>query len=123
MSISRQHSRFLDEYLIDLDPGAAYVRAGYSPNGARQSAYKLLQKKEIAEELNKRFEASRVSPEEVIQRLDAMARGQLPTKIVEGSHARQEYDTRAAAVDLGKVYALFHDKIELNISHLDIEDV
>jgi len=120
--ISNKHARFLDEYLIDLSPEQAYIRAGYSPNGARQAAYKLLQKPEIKKELEDRFAKSRLSSSDVIARLDKMAIGEIPTKIVKGSHSREEYDTHGAAVSLGKIYALFQDKIDLNISHLNITD-
>ena len=87
-----------------------------------KSANKLLQNKEIKEELEKRFAESRISSSEVIARLDKMAMGDMPTKIVKGSHERKEYDIKGASDSLAKVYALFQDKIELNISHLNITD-
>ena len=39
--------RFCREYVIDLNATQAYTRAGYSPNGAGQSAEKLLRNPEI----------------------------------------------------------------------------
>ena len=122
MALSNKHQRFVNEYLLDLDPAAAYVRAGYSPNGARQAAYKLLQKPEIKAAIEERFDQARISSQELINRLDKMAMGQLPTKRVTGSHARAEFDTLAAADKLARIYALFQDKVELEISHLNITD-
>ena len=122
MAISRKRSRFIDEYLIDLNASAAYIRAGYSENGARQSAYKLLQDPEIKEELNKRLKAGRMTSEEIIQRLELMAMGELPTKTVLGAQARKEYNTESATVNLGRTQALFTDKYDLGISHLNITD-
>lgn len=37
-----RHERFVREYLLDLNATQAYIRAGYSPNGAKTSASKLL---------------------------------------------------------------------------------
>ena len=122
MAISRKQSKFLDEYLIDLNASAAYIRAGYSENGARQSAYNLLQDPEIKEELEKRMAKGRMNEAEIIQRLELMAMGEIPTKMVQGAHARQEYDTESATEKLGKIYAMFKDRIDIEIQHLNITD-
>ncbi|SIO50653.1 phage terminase small subunit [Burkholderia sp. GAS332] len=42
-----QWIRFAHEYLVDLNGGAAYVRAGYKEKGARANACRLLAKPEI----------------------------------------------------------------------------
>jgi phage terminase small subunit len=120
--ISARYSRFLDEYLIDLNASAAAIRSGYAEASARSTAYKILQKPDVKEELEKRLAESRISSSELIKRLDMMAMGELPTKVVKGSHEREEYDTKAAADSLARVYALFKDNIDLNISHLNITD-
>ena len=112
----------IDEYLLCFNAQKAGEAVGYAPASARQSAYKALQKPEVKKELEKRFAESRISSSEVIARLEAMALGEMPTKIVQGSHERVEYDQIAAAEKLGKIYALFQDKIDLNISHLNITD-
>jgi phage terminase small subunit len=120
--ISDRYSRFLDEYLVDMNASAAAVRSGYSEASARQTAYKILQKPEVKEELERRLAKSRITQEELIRRLDMMAMGELPTKVIKGSHEREEYDTKAAADSLARVYALFKDSVDLNISHLNITD-
>ena len=120
--ISKKHSRFLDEYLIDFNASEAYVRAGYSSKNPRQNSYNLLRRPDVKAELERRFNESRLSKSEVIARIDAIADGKIPTKRVEGSQERTEYDYISAAEKLARVYALFQDKIELNISHLNITD-
>ena len=45
--------RFCREYVVDLNASAAYVRAGYSENGARQSAHNLLTKEYILDAIAK----------------------------------------------------------------------
>ena len=44
-----RHERFVQEYLIDRNGAAAAARAGYSPHTARQIAYELLTRRDVAE--------------------------------------------------------------------------
>jgi hypothetical protein len=43
------HLRFVQEYLVDRNGAGAAVRAGYSPRTARQQAYELLTRPDVAE--------------------------------------------------------------------------
>jgi phage terminase small subunit len=43
-----KHERFCQEYAVDHKGGPAYVRAGYSKNGADQSAERLLRNAEVS---------------------------------------------------------------------------
>jgi Terminase small subunit len=47
--MNEKQTRFVQEYLVDRDGAAAAVRAGYSPRTARQQAYDLLTRPDIAE--------------------------------------------------------------------------
>ena len=47
-----KQKRFCQEYLVDLNSTAAACRAGYSPNGAGQTAAKLLKNPNIRAELD-----------------------------------------------------------------------
>ena len=47
MSLSPKQTRFVEEFLIDLNGAGAVVRAGYSKRGARQTAYRLRQTPEV----------------------------------------------------------------------------
>jgi hypothetical protein len=47
--IGARHRRFVQEYLVDCNAGAAAARAGYSPRTARNAGYRLLQRPEIQE--------------------------------------------------------------------------
>ncbi len=44
-----RHERFCQEYVVDLNATQAYIRAGYSPNGAEASASKLLTNPKVIE--------------------------------------------------------------------------
>jgi phage terminase small subunit len=52
--LTDKQSKFIDEYLIDLNATQAYVRAGYSPKLAHTHASKLLQNATISTEVDKR---------------------------------------------------------------------
>ena len=122
MSLTSKQARFIDEYMADLNATQAAIRAGYSEKSAYSQGARLLKHVEIRAELARRMQTSKLEADDVIRALGAMAIGATPTKIVEGSHSREEYDMRSAMVDVGKVFALFHDKIDLDISHLNITD-
>lgn len=48
MALTPKQERFVAEYLKDLNATQAYIRAGYSKNGAAQGAERLLRNVEIA---------------------------------------------------------------------------
>lgn len=52
MALNARQSRFADEFMIDRNAARAYVRAGYSPNGAKQSAKKLLTHTDLQQRLS-----------------------------------------------------------------------
>ena len=120
---------FLDEYMKDFNGAAAARRAGYSENSAKEIAYEILTKPHIKAELQRRYEAGRMSPEDIVARLEAMAEGTIPTRVVESPSqlyekpkVRKEFDTKGALQDLGKVYALFVDKQIVENIGLEIVD-
>ena len=45
--LTPKQQRFVEEFLIDQNASRAAIRAGYSPNGSRQTAAKLLTKADI----------------------------------------------------------------------------
>ncbi len=47
MYLTDRQTRFVDEYLIDLNGTQAALRAGYSPSGARQEGSRLLTNADI----------------------------------------------------------------------------
>ncbi len=61
-----RQARFVQEYLIDRNGAAAAIRAGYSVRSAKQIAYELLAKPEVAEAV--RQGEARVAQEAAITR-------------------------------------------------------
>lgn len=47
-TLTAKQQRFYDEYLVDGNASAAYIRAGYSAKHANTNAFKLLQNTAIA---------------------------------------------------------------------------
>jgi phage terminase small subunit len=78
-----QQRRFADEYLIDFNASAAYVRAGYKAKGAaaHAAAARLLANQKVQAYLQRRREelvaAKRVDQEAVLERLAYMALGDI----------------------------------------------
>jgi phage terminase small subunit len=121
--ISKKHLKFIDEYFIDLNASAAAIRTGYAEASARQTAYKILQHEGVKAEVAKRMKDSRMSADEVIKRLEAMAQGDVPTKTVKyDGEIREEYDVISATDKMGKIYALFVDKQIVENIGLEIID-
>jgi phage terminase small subunit len=52
--LTEKQSRFIDEYMIDLNASAAYVRAGFSSKFANTHGFKLLQNAAIKSEIDLR---------------------------------------------------------------------
>ncbi len=75
--LTPKQARFVDEYLVDLNATQAAIRAGYSENGAGQSAHKLLKNAEIAaaiQERRKELSALiEVTQEMIVEELAALA--------------------------------------------------
>jgi len=68
---------FAQEYLKDLNATQAYIRAGYSPNGAKTSAPKLLANTCIQEIVNehkvKRSERTNITADRILEELGNIA--------------------------------------------------
>ena len=54
MKLSLKQSRFVDEYLIDLNGAQAAIRAGYSPRCAKEQASRLLTYAHVQAEIEER---------------------------------------------------------------------
>lgn len=54
MKLTSKQSRFIDEYLIDLNGAQAAVRAGYSPKCAKEQACRLLTYAHVQTEIEER---------------------------------------------------------------------
>lgn len=126
-----KQKRFCDEYLIDCNAKQAAIRAGYSPNSAKQIGQENLTKPDlreyIDEQLKKLHDAKIADADEVIKYLTSVMRGESTAEVVviegegEGystarrmSKAPDEKERLRAAELLGKRFGLFTDKINVD---------
>lgn len=76
--LTSKQKRFCEEYVVDVNQTQAAIRAGYSKRTASSQASRLLTKVNIVEYVDKLkaeiLENSKISIDECIQRLTAMAR-------------------------------------------------
>ncbi|MBF8733094.1 terminase small subunit [Pseudomonas guariconensis] len=73
MALTAKQQRFVVEYLVDLNATQAAIRAGYAKKGAKDQAYQLMQRPEIAAAIKSAMEArnkrTKVDADYVLQRL------------------------------------------------------
>lgn len=126
MLVKEKQKRFCEEYLVDCNATQAAIRTGYSEKTARAIGQRLLTnvdiKKYIDQQLQKLKNEKIADAQEVLEYLTAVMRGeqkeQVPLLVGEGCQELVQKDVSAkdrlkAAELIGKRYALFTEKVEL----------
>ena len=108
--LTLKQSRFIDEYLVDLNATQAAIRAGYSENCAAEIGYENLRKPQIAEALGGRLRAFREEREITAQRVQ---QGLL--EIAEDDTASPSARVQAW-VWLGKGLGMFTDRVAMGVA-------
>lgn len=121
-----KQKRFCTEYLIDLNATQAAIRAGYSEKTAYSMGQRMLKnveiKKYIDQQLKQLKNEKTADAQEVLEYLTAVMRGeqkeQVPLLVGEGVQELVQKDVSVkdrlkAAELIGKRYALFTEKMEL----------
>lgn len=76
VALTARQSRFVDEYLLEPNATQAYIKAGYSANGANTAAARLLAnvriQTAIQERMNERSQRTQVDADYVLHRLHAI---------------------------------------------------
>lgn len=129
--MTEKQKRFADEYLKDCNCTQAAIRSGYSPKTAYSQGQRLLKNVElknyIEEQMSQMQKNTIASAEEVLEYLTSVTRGESRSHeiVVEGigdgcseakivSKPPSEKDRLKAAELLGKRYALFTDKTQID---------
>lgn len=133
--MTEKQKRFADEYLIDLNATQAAIRAGYSEKTANRIASENLSKLDIQEyieeQLKQLHNSSMADAQEVIAYLTSVLRGKSKSSVVVGtpigvqeiSKTPDEKERLKAAELLGKYYALFTDRTQVEgIAQVQIID-
>ncbi len=126
MLVKEKQKRFCEEYLVDCNATQAAIRTGYSKKTARAIGQRLLTnvdiKKYIDQQLQKLKNEKIADAQEVLEYLTSVMRGEQKEQVAlltgEGVQDLVQKDVSAkdrlkAAELIGKRYALFTEKVEL----------
>ncbi len=126
MLVKEKQKRFCEEYLVDCNATQAAIRAGYSEKTARAIGQRLLTnvdiKKYIDQQLQKMKNEKIADAQEVLEYLTSVMRGEQKEQVAlltgEGVQDLVQKDVSAkdrlkSAELIGKRYALFTEKLEL----------
>ena len=124
--MTAKQKRFCEEYLVDCNATQAAIRTGYSKKTARAVGQRLLTnvdiKKYIEQQLQKLKNEKIADAQEVLEYLTSVMRGEQKEQVAlltgEGVQDLVQKDVSAkdrlkAAELIGKRYALFTEKVEL----------
>ena len=124
--MTARQKRFCQEYFIDLNATQAAIRAGYSEKTAYSMGQQLLKKletKKYIEQQLKQIKTEKIADaQEVLEYLTSVMRGEQKEQVAlltgEGVQDLVQKDVSAkdrlkAAELIGKRYALFTEKVEL----------
>ena len=108
MALTAKQSRFVDEYLVDLNATQAAVRAGYSAKTAEQQAYQLLQKTSVQAAITQakqaREQRTQITADLVLREVASIALAPLGDEVVKTT------DKLKALELAGKHLAMWTDK-------------
>ena len=114
-ALTGKQQLFADHYLDMLSATEAAKRAGYRGNRVTLAAvgYENLRKPQIKAAIAEGMKELAMPEEEIITRLTAMGRGNLPTRKDDTKDGPIEhFDSLRALELLGKEHALFKERIE-----------
>ena len=126
--LTEKQKAFADYYITTLNATQSAIKAGYSENAARQTGSENLSKPYIGEYIQKRLEEKEdtriADQDEVLIFLTATMRSDL--EILDRFEPVDMKERLKAADKLGKTYAMFVDKQEIehdinNVSAVEIE--
>ena len=105
---------FAQEYPKDFNATKAALRAGYAKASAHITGHHNIRNPKIWAMIEHEFSKRAMSLDEVLTRLTAQARGELPTSESDAPTGNTtRHDTRAALELLGKYHKLFVDRLEI----------
>lgn len=140
--MNERQRRFADEYIISGNAYQSALKAGYSEKYAKTDSHKLLENTRIKIYIDERLEELKsekvADQQEVMEFLTSVMRGEVtePLLVLDGEGCQKVLDAkpsvatrRSAAVDLGKRYGMWSDKlditqrtIEISVGEWDEED-
>lgn len=120
MNLNDRQAKFLSKYLETRNATTSAIAAGYSPNGAAQSASKLLRHPKIAEAIAEMRSNTAAKTSETIQRIDRIAFTDIADADIKPEHVIKALDMRARIDGLYQDQASGTQQFLINI-HLNTE--
>lgn len=127
--LTLKQQSFADEYIITGNAYRSALEAGYSENYAKGNVVKLLENERVRAYIEKRLDEIKsekvADQQEIMEFLTSVIRGEVdePIPVLDGDgkqkirYVQPSVQTRkAAAVDLGKRYAMWTEKQEVEHS-------
>ena len=104
-----KQQRFVEEYLIDLNATQAAIRAGYSQNGAKQCASRLLTNVDIAAGIAEGQHAAAQRTEYSVDSVMAML-----SETYQSARSESQHSTaHATAVSIGKHLGMWPNRLTI----------
>lgn len=126
MKLTQKQQKFCDYYIELGNAKQAAIKAGYSPKTAKAIGAENLTKPYLKAYIDERLEEIKnertADAQEVMEFLTSVMRGEVtePVTVLDGDGYQKVVELkpsvqtrRSAAVDIGKRYALFTDKVDL----------
>ena len=137
MALTQRQSRFVAEYLIDLNGTQAAIRAGYSAKTANEQASRLLAnvniQAAIQEAMKARQERTELTAQSVIDDIQAIKLDAM--KEIADNNGNMRMSDRTAALKatelIGKHIGMFRERVELTgrnggqvqVSNIDVSNI
>ena len=113
--LSPKHRVFVTEFMKDFNATQAYIRAGYSPNGADAGAARILTYPNIKAAIEELLDKQGITANRIQICVAGIAFGNEPSKIVsDAGVVRREQDKLAALDRLMKIRGMVTKKSEVS---------
>ena len=91
--LTNKQSRFIEEYLVDLNATQAAIRAGYSEKTAMEQGYQLLQKTSVQECIQKRMDGrskrTEITSDRILEEIAKIGFSDVRNILTETDHLRR----------------------------------
>jgi phage terminase small subunit len=108
--LTNKQSKFVSEYLVDLNATQAAIRAGYSPHTAQEQSSRLLSKAIVQEAVMKEREKAAKRNEVTVDEITQMHRRAFQVS----EQAQQGSAMTGSAQNLAKLHGLIIEKSEVS---------
>jgi hypothetical protein len=116
-TLSRRQQAFVNEYIRCWNASEAARRTGSKGKAAWQQAWRMSRNVEVQAAISERIQQAALAANEVLARLAAQARGDLPTSVHDTPRGEvTEYDTLGALIQIGRHLRLFSAKADVGVA-------